>query len=452
MKVVNETYKNDLDVSVLSKDLEKSQTPKIEVDLDKDDGIFIPDGGVKAWMNLAGAFCGLTGCMGIMNSNGAVQEYISQNVLPHDSQATIGWIFSLFNFTCFGTLLFVGPLFESYGSRKCLIIGASLFTLGYMSLSESTKLYQFVLSIVASGLGLSFVFGTSVGIIGHYFRKRRGCCLGIGFSGGAIGGIIFPIIMRSLFPKVGFSWTIRVLGFVIIGLFLLDLALTIDRRKELNPETNEDTFYKKTIGRIQLRAFKEKPFAALVIAMMCNSFSFFITLTYIVSYSVAVGYTYHDSTNLTIIMNATSIVGRSCGGYVADRYGHFNVLLSISSLSTMCYLILWIPKPIAHTYVGLVVFSAFYGIALGSNIPIGPSAIGQISKTTEFTSRYGTMSVFVSLLSLAGVPVGGAIIGTNKTLKGYDNMVIFVTFISILGWFGAFFARYFLVGFSWKRV
>lgn len=447
-----ENCKRDKEVSDESVDLEKVSTKEVESTLDQDDGVFIPDGGVKAWVNLAGVFAGLTGCMGIVNSNGAVEEYVSLNVLPNESQSTIGWIFSMLNFFCFGMILFVAPLFESYGSKVCIATGIGLFALGYISLSESKEFYQFLLSSLVSGLGLSFIFASCVGIIGHYFRKRRAFCLGIGFSGGAIGGIIFPIVMRSLFPKIGFGWTIRVLAFIIIALFLIAFLLTSDRRKEIHSGTEQMSFYQKTLGKINLKAFKEKAFTSLVIALLCSSFTFLITLTYIVSYSVAAGYTYHQSTNLTMIMNATSIIGRSCGGWMADRYGRFNVLLTVTSACLLSYLILWIPPQVSHTYAGLLVFSLIYGISLGSNIPIGPSCVGQISKTTEFSSRYGTSSIVTSFLNLTGLPIGGAIIGSGKTLQGYDHMVIFVTCLSVVGWTAAFMTRYFLVGFKWKRV
>lgn len=440
--------------NVLSHDLKASSSNESPSDqFDQDDGIIIPDGGRKAWINLGGAFLGFTGAMGIVNSNGAVQQFISSDVLPSASQTTIGWIFSLFNFLCFGMVIFAGPLFASYGSNVCLSIGTVLFAAGYMSLSESKELYQFILSSILSGIGLSFSFTTSVGIVGHYFRKRRAFCLGIGFSGGAIGGIIFPVMMRSLFPKFGFGWTIKIVGFVIIALQVGEFLLVSDRRTEIQTEEDEKlSFFQKTIGKIQVSAFKEREFSSLVVGMMCGSFSFVITLTYIISYAVAAGYPYHTATTLTMIMNGTSILGRSLGGYMADRYGRFNVVCIIYATSSLCYLILWLPHEISHTYAGLVVFSAFYGIALGSNISLGPAAVGQISKTSEFTARYGTTSFCISLLNLAGIPAGGAIIGAHTNLKGFDKLVIFITCISLVGTFSAFLTRYFLAGFAWKRV
>lgn len=441
--------KHESSVRITSQALQESSSE--ESQLDQVD-VYIPDGGAKAWINLAGTFVGLTGCMGIVNSNGAVEEYISHNVLPYTSQSTIGWIFSLFNFFMFGFILFVGPIFESYGSRICMAIGIGSFTMGYMGFSSSSKMYQFLLSSASSGFGLSFMFGSSVGIVGQYFRRRRALCLGIVFSGGAIGGILFPIIMRTLFPKIGFRWTIRVVGFIIIACFVIEAILTVDRNDVINPDAKSQSFYQKTLGKIKLGAFKEFTFSTLVISMMLTGFTFLLTLTYVISYAVAAGYTYHEATNLVVVMNATSIVGRSCGGYLADKFGRFNMFLAVNTTCTFCFLVLWLPHPIAHSFKGLMAFSAIYGMALGSNLPLGPSTVGQISKTSEFTSRYGTSSMCNSFIHLIGVPIGGAIIGQGKNLKGYDNMVIFIACLSIVGWGAAAASRYSLAGFAWKRV
>lgn len=448
-EVNNEIDLTDENLVEEPSDLEKS--PIAEEVKEENADAQIPDGGFKAYLNLFGAFCGLTACMGIVNSNGTVQEYVSSKVLPHDSQTNIGWIFSLFNFCTFGNLIFVGPLFELLGSRICLGVGMGFFALGYMSLSESKHLYQFILSSIAAGFGMSFVFGTNVGLIGQYFKKKRAFCLGMAFSGGALGGIVFPIVMRSLFPKVGFGWGIRTVALIMLFLMLINWAITNDRCKELTVIDKDTSFLRKTVGRIQIKCFKSVTFSVLALCMMVNSFTFMITLTYIVSYAVAAGYSYNTATDLTIIMNATSIFGRSFSGYVADKYGRFNTLCCICLANVFCYFVLWMPHKIAHTYGGLVAFSALYGITLGSNISLGPSAVGQISHSSEFTSRYGTSSMCTSLLNLAGLPVGGAIIG-SKTLKEFDNLVVFIGCLSLVALVASFICRYRLAGFSFTWI
>lgn len=42
-----------------------------------------------------------------------------------------------------------------------------------------------------------------------YFRKRRAIAGGLAITGSSLGGVIFPIMVVHLLPKVGFGWTMR---------------------------------------------------------------------------------------------------------------------------------------------------------------------------------------------------------------------------------------------------
>lgn len=72
-------------------------------------------------------------------------------------------------------------------------------------------------------------FGPTMGVIGHWFHKRRGLVLGITALGSSTGGTIFPILSRNLIPIIGFKWTIRIIGFVVLAALTVT-NLTIERR------------------------------------------------------------------------------------------------------------------------------------------------------------------------------------------------------------------------------
>lgn len=36
--------------------------------------------------------------------------------------------------------------------------------------------------------------------------------------GGSIGGVVFPLMLQSLLPRLGFAWSTRILGFIFIAL------------------------------------------------------------------------------------------------------------------------------------------------------------------------------------------------------------------------------------------
>lgn len=55
-------------------------------------------------------------------------------------------------------------------------------------------------------------------------------------AGAGLGGIIFPIMVSHLIPQVGFGWTMRICGFMILGLLGISL-LTV--RSRLPPKPRE---------------------------------------------------------------------------------------------------------------------------------------------------------------------------------------------------------------------
>jgi MFS family permease len=57
-------------------------------------------------------------------------------------------------------------------------------------------------------------FTPVMGLMSTYFLKRRGMALGLATTGNSVGGLIYPVIVRQLLGKVGFGWTVRVLGFL----------------------------------------------------------------------------------------------------------------------------------------------------------------------------------------------------------------------------------------------
>ena len=92
---------------------------------------------------------------------------------------------------------------------------------------------------LASGV----IFGPTVSVISHWFRKRRSEAMGIVAVGSSIGGTIFPIVFRNLVGQVGyfasrlyytngvliyfcschfrFKWTMRIIGFILMAIIAI---------------------------------------------------------------------------------------------------------------------------------------------------------------------------------------------------------------------------------------
>lgn len=201
--------------------------------------ITYPEGGRDAWLVVFGAWCGLTASLGIYNTAGIFEVVISEALLPEVSPSTLGWIFSVYAFVNWLCGVQVGPTFDAMGSRS-LITGGTICTLiGIFSLSfctsmttlltiyyifskytytdfyscflkswsftnTNTEYYQMFLAFsIMTGIGSSLLITPSIGCVAHWFMKRRGFASGIAFIGAGFGGVLFPLVIQSLLPLVG---------------------------------------------------------------------------------------------------------------------------------------------------------------------------------------------------------------------------------------------------------
>jgi MFS family permease len=62
---------------------------------------------------------------------------------------------------------------------------------------------------------MGLMFSPSVGTLAHHFggSRWRNAAYGAQASGSCLGGVIFPLLARSLFPVLGFGWTVRICEF-----------------------------------------------------------------------------------------------------------------------------------------------------------------------------------------------------------------------------------------------
>lgn len=97
-----------------------------------------PEGGLEAWLVVLGAWLALVAGLGVMNTLGTLQAYLSAHQLARYDEGTIGWVFSLFTFVVFFLGLYIGPLFDKYGPRLLVLTGTVTLTASLVLVSIST--------------------------------------------------------------------------------------------------------------------------------------------------------------------------------------------------------------------------------------------------------------------------------------------------------------------------
>lgn len=364
----------------------------------------IPDGGWRAWLCVLGSFCGITVTFGISNGTGTIQDYLATERLQQYSESDIGWLFSLWLFIMYAGSVQTGPVFDAYGPRVLLIPGCIGWVASLFILSVCKEYYQFILGFsVLGGFSTSMIFNPSVAVLGQWFHSKRSVATGISFVGGSAGGVFVPLMLENLFPRIGYGWSIRVLAFITLGLCAV-ACLTVKGRT-----TRDDVDWHEALP--ELKSLRNFDFAMCSAGVFFIEWGFFVPVIYLVGYARAQGLSSGYANAIIAYLNVGSSLGRVIPGYLADKYGCFNVVIASCFLTGIAICAIWIPAGV--TKAGLTAFAVIFGFGSGSTISATPNCVANISPAADYGKRYGTAYSLASFAVLTGTPIAGSLTDHN---------------------------------------
>lgn len=182
----------------------------------------LQDGGTRAWLQVMGSFIVFGNLWGMSFAFGSFQSYYELSYIPDESASSISWIGTVTIFLLILIGVISGPLFDLGYFRTMLIVGALGETLGVFLMSVSKTYWQLMLTQgVLMGLSNGLLYLPGLALVGRSFRKHRAIAMGVTTCGAPVGGIIYTLIFQQLIGKLSFGWTVRVIGFVMLGTYSL---------------------------------------------------------------------------------------------------------------------------------------------------------------------------------------------------------------------------------------
>ncbi|PBK72994.1 MFS general substrate transporter [Armillaria solidipes] len=365
-----------------------------------------PDGGLRAWLVVGGIMCSSFSTFGFVNAWGVFQAYYEENLLKDFDSSTIAWIGSVQYALVFMPSVVTGRMFDIGYFKAPLLSASILLVLATFLVAECTQYWHFLLCQgFTIGLSCGMVFGPSVGIVGHWFRRRRGIAIGLMSTGASVGGTVFPIVTRELIDAVGFPWTMRIIGCILIlGLGIANLTM-----KRRLPPVNASG------GILNLKAFKSTPYTIWCLSGFVAMLGLYTVLTYISVSAAAYGISPDVAFYLVSIVNASSGVGRIIAGICVDRYGalnYFGPITVIAGVVTYAW-------PFARSLASMIVVAVVYGFTSGAFISSAVNPIYDFGEISDVGRRTGMAFSIAALGAVAGPPISGAI---NTATKSFEAM------------------------------
>ncbi|ORY83029.1 major facilitator superfamily domain-containing protein [Protomyces lactucae-debilis] len=378
----------------------------------------IPDGGFDAWMVVVSGFITTMNVFGFVNSFGVFQtRYVSRGgLLSKYSPSAVSVIGSVETFFVFFPALVIGRLADAGYIRSLVFGGTCMMVFGILmtSIDKTGQYYEFFLAQgVCIGLGLCPIFIPPVTLCAHWFRRKHALALGITAAGASVGGCLYPILLNLLFPKIGFSWSMRVVALIIAVTQIIPLIFLKSRMpfRKLKGQTFFD-----------VQVFRNPAYVLVHIGLFLAFWGlytpFYDLEIFAISNNVPVTLAFY----MLPITSAASACGRVLLAFVADRYGCVNSIIpSVAAAASLLFI--WLACTTQST---VIAFCVLYGCASGAVVSLSVSVVTSLSNDPAKNGiRTGQMLTLCSIATLTGPPIANAIIESVSQLLPGDGTKVF---------------------------
>ncbi|KAG2068851.1 MFS general substrate transporter [Suillus decipiens] len=353
-----------------------------------------PDGGLTAWLVVIGLRDSTR--VGLANSWGVFQVYYEENLLRHTSPSTIAWIGSVQYALVYFPALVTGRLFDlGYFKLPCFAASCAHVVCTFL-IAECTQYWQFFLiQGLSIGVCCGIIVGPALVVVSHWFYKKRGLALSLTAIGASCGSTVFPLVAQSLIPLIGFKWTVRVFGFILIAtLGMGNLFL----KRRLPPIDVRGGFF-------HLKMFRNTAYSVYCISGIMAFLGLYTALTYMSVGAVAIGLSQSFSFYIIAIANASSTFGRVSAGLIADKVGALNTMAAFTAVAG----IMTFAWPFAEDEIQLIVISSIYGFFTGGYVSLFTVPAVAMGKIEDAGRRVGMFMSLVAFGATTGPPISGAI-------------------------------------------
>lgn len=364
-----------------------------------------PNGGIQAWLHVLGGFMLFFNSWGILNAFGVFQTYYETGELFTRSSSDISWIGSIQAYFVLLIGLFAGPIYDRGYLRSLLVAGTFLIVFGHMMLSLCKEYWQVLLAQgFCVGIGAGCLFVPCVSVLPTYFSSRLGLAVGLASSGSSLGGVIYPIVLYRLLDRIGFGWSVRVLGFMALGTLLIPIAVMKMRFKP-----------PKIRALIDWSALTDFPYMVFVIATLIGFMGLNVIIFYISYYPAQQHITSTEIAFYIVpIFNAASCFGRTLPNALSDKIGQFNMIAPCASVSGVLILCM-IP---AHRGAAIIVLAILTGFFTGVFIAMPPVCLATLTEDKSMIgTRIGMGFGIIAFGMLTGGPGAGSILGSREPLQ-----------------------------------
>ncbi len=387
---------------------------------------------VIVFINLAFAAYGSP----IMNAAMAQQMHLSRTLA--------GLPYSLYILMSALPSALIALLVRWIGVRGTVVLGSVLILAGCLMMAivvhgaiGATLVFGIV---IAFGVCAGGVFGTQPGVM-LWFVRQRGLAIALVYSGGAVGGLIAPMVLNRVITASGGNWRAGWWLYAALAVLSTSIAAVFirERPSDLGQEAYGADAASQASGTAAVVAAKRPAFISqerwtfpevmrsgrfwiMVLALCGGSAGYTLFLAQGVLHLKDLGF---DSTQAALAVGVTTgsaLIGKAPLALFGDRLDPRFIWAITSAVFGLGLLLVIHP----HTMLEVYLFSLCVGIGFGGGIVGMMTTLGNYYGAAVFAAAAGVGAALNTIISFFASNIGGMV---------YDRLGSYApTFIGLAAW------------------
>jgi nitrate/nitrite transporter NarK len=302
---------------------------------------------------------------------------------------------------------FTGMIADRFGAARVMIVGAILYAIGLLWMSNPAGGADFSLSAgVMIGLALSCSgFSIVFGVVGRAFpAEKRSMALGIAGAAGSLGQFIMLPFGQLLINQIGWHYALMTLALTILLIAPLSAAMVED--KDSQPVSQN----RQSIPEALREAGRHKGYWLLCLAYTVCGFQVMFISIHFPAYMTDQHMPPEVGMAALALIGLFNVLGSYTWGWLGGRHTK-KYLLSALYLARSVAITVFIMTPVSPWSV--YIFGAVIGFLWLGTVPLTSGVIAQIFGVKYMSTLTGIAFLFHQVGSFLGIGLAGFLFDTT---------------------------------------
>lgn len=328
----------------------------------------------KRWVILTAA-CLINLCLGSIYAwsvfASSMTDYFNNSLNVTVTAGDLAIVYTVANAVGPITMISGGWFNDRLGPKKVIAIGGIMFGGGMVLSGFATSVNFLLVSFgIIAGLGLGMAYGSTISTSVKYFPDKRGLIGGITTAIYGFSSVILPPIVTVIVNRWDAPFAFKLIGTIFLVIVVGSTFFMEQCPEGYLPNGYTPPKRQNSSGDMDWKAMVKTPvFYIMLLLLTSGAFSGMMVISQ--ASPVAqnmVGMTAIAASGAVSVLAFFNAAGRILAGYISDKIGRINTLMSACMLSIIGLLCLYLSGTgsIATFYAGISIVGISFGSIYGS--------------------------------------------------------------------------------------